>query len=343
MPFFSIIVPIYNTETRLKRCIDSLVNQTFKDIEIILVDDGSTDKSSSICDEYANKDSRIKVIHQKNAGQGIARNSGLKVANGEYIAFLDSDDYMDSNSYGIIKEAIDKTDADLCAFGYCQLSESGKVVYQSIVHKNEYCGKEIKKEFILHFFGDDPVDEELSGVSSCMSVYRKSIVVDNKIRFLSERKVFSEDTIFNLDFCKYAKKVITIPDILYNYCLASNSFTQGYQAGRLELTEKFCDILKDYSRQYDICDDVADRINMVLWVSIMDCIKQESARISQNGLRHSYNNIKKLVIKESVKKTSQQINKKGIGIKQRILSLAVQNEDAFICMILGYIRVLKGR
>ena len=83
MPFISIIVPVYNTETRLERCIDSLVNQTFKDIEIILVDDGSTDGSGSICDDYSSKDKRITVIHQKNAGQGMARNSGLKVANGE--------------------------------------------------------------------------------------------------------------------------------------------------------------------------------------------------------------------------------------------------------------------
>ena len=192
MPFFSIIVPVYNTETRLEKCIDSLVNQTFKDIEIILVDDGSTDRSGSICDDYSSKDNRITVIHQENTGQGIARNCGLKVANGEYIAFLDSDDFMDEKSYEIIKEAIDKTDADLCAFGYLQRSESGKVVYQSVVHRNEYSGTEIRNKFIYHFFGDDPADEELSGVSSCMSVYKKSIMDANKIVFLSERNVFSE-------------------------------------------------------------------------------------------------------------------------------------------------------
>lgn len=343
MPFFSIIVPVYNTENRLERCIDSLINQTLKDIEIILVDDGSTDNSGSICNEYANKDNRIRVIHQKNAGQGIARNSGIKIAQGEFIAFLDSDDYMDACSYEIIKQALDEKNADLCAFGYLQQNQNGKIVYESVVHQNEYCGEDIRKKFLLHFFGDDPTDEELCGVSSCMSVYRKSIIDNNGIAFLSERKVFSEDTIFNLDFCKYVQKVITIPNILYHYCLSSNSFTQGYQPNRLELTENFCDILNDYAQRYNVLSEVSERINMVLWVTIMDCIKQECARISHNGLIITYKSIKKLIKDENVKLSTHKLNNNAIGFKQQILAKAVRKENAFICMVLGYIRVLKGR
>ena len=99
MPKISIIVPVYNVEQYINRCIDSLLGQTLKDIEIILVDDGSPDQCPQICDEYARKDSRIKVIHKKNNGLGYARNSGLELATGEYIAFVDSDDYVNINMY----------------------------------------------------------------------------------------------------------------------------------------------------------------------------------------------------------------------------------------------------
>ena len=93
-PKVSIIVPVYNVEKYLDRCMESLLNQTLKDIEIILVDDGSPDNCPQICDEYAKKDSRVKVVHKVNAGLGYARNSGLDVASGEYVAFVDSDDYV---------------------------------------------------------------------------------------------------------------------------------------------------------------------------------------------------------------------------------------------------------
>src|SRR5574344_1424030 len=98
-PKVSIIVPIYNVEKYLDRCMESLLNQTLKDIEIIMVDDGSPDNCPKMCDEYAKRDKRVKVIHKKNGGLGYARNSGLDIATGEYVAFVDSDDYVDVNMY----------------------------------------------------------------------------------------------------------------------------------------------------------------------------------------------------------------------------------------------------
>ena len=95
----AVVLPIYNVEKYLDRCLDRIVNQTYKNLEIILVDDGATDNCPSMCDEWAKKDSRIKVIHKKNAGLGMARNTGIENATGEYICFFDSDDYVDKNMY----------------------------------------------------------------------------------------------------------------------------------------------------------------------------------------------------------------------------------------------------
>ena len=118
MPEISIIVPIYNVEQYLKRCVDSILAQTFKDFELILVDDGSPDSCPFICDEYARIDSRIKVIHKANGGLSDARNAGLEMAMGNYIAFVDSDDWIASDTYEYLYELIKKNKADVVSGSY---------------------------------------------------------------------------------------------------------------------------------------------------------------------------------------------------------------------------------
>ena len=117
-PLVSIVVPIYNVEKYLDRCIKSLTQQTLKDIEIILVDDESPDKCPQLCDEYASLDSRIKVIHKKNGGLGLARNSGMQVATGEYITFVDSDDFVALETYEKLYTIAKSKDLDICYFRF---------------------------------------------------------------------------------------------------------------------------------------------------------------------------------------------------------------------------------
>lgn len=115
-PKVSIIVPVYKVEQYLDSCVHSLLNQTLKDIEIILVDDGSPDKCPIICDLYAQKDTRVKVIHKTNEGLGMARNSGIEFATGEYITFCDSDDYVDLETYETVYQICKKKNLDMCCF-----------------------------------------------------------------------------------------------------------------------------------------------------------------------------------------------------------------------------------
>ena len=122
----SIVIPIYNVEKHLEKCLDSVLNQTYKNIELILADDGSTDRSGEICDRYAAKDSRIKIIHKANGGVCSARNAAFKYVTGDYITFIDSDDYIDSNTYSEIMEYMNEKNADACFFGWTREYESGK-------------------------------------------------------------------------------------------------------------------------------------------------------------------------------------------------------------------------
>ena len=121
----SIIVPIYNVEKYLRKCIDSILNQSYDNLQIILVDDGSPDNCPKICDEYLNKDNRIQVIHKSNGGLSSARNAGIKVANGKYIAFIDSDDYIELNMIEKLVNAIEKSNADLCICGIRWVNKDG--------------------------------------------------------------------------------------------------------------------------------------------------------------------------------------------------------------------------
>lgn len=118
----SVIVPVYNVEAYLPKCIDSILQQTYADLEVFLVDDGSTDSCGRICDDYAQKDSRIKVIHKKNGGQGSARNYALDIAQGDYITFVDSDDFIDPDMYSVMIEALERTDSDMSLCGFVTLS-----------------------------------------------------------------------------------------------------------------------------------------------------------------------------------------------------------------------------
>ena len=129
----TVIVPVYNVERYLVQCVDSIINQTYKELEIILVDDGSTDASGRICDEYATKDQRIKVIHKVNGGLVSARKAGLTVANGNFIAFVDSDDWIDADMYEQLLGEMIQSDSDILASGfYKEYGEKASVVYDGM-------------------------------------------------------------------------------------------------------------------------------------------------------------------------------------------------------------------
>lgn len=233
-PKVSIIVPIYNVEKYLDRCMESLLNQTLNDIEIIMVDDGSPDNCPRMCDEYANKDNRIKVIHKKNAGLGLARNSGLEVAKGEYVAFVDSDDYVDCNMYEALynKAKENKVDAVLCSFYH---DDNGKIKEGCI---DGMPGKETTIDFLTDYIpnviGCLPKEKsnQLYGYSVWDILFSREVITKNSIRFESERDFVSEDILFQLDYASCASKLLLMPKPFYYYCNNTGSLTKKYDYTR---------------------------------------------------------------------------------------------------------------
>lgn len=243
-PLLSIIVPIYKVEKYLQTCIESLINQTLKNIEIILVNDGSPDSSPQICDNYALKDCRIKIIHKENEGLGYARNSGLKIAQGKYITFIDSDDYIDKNAYETLCRIAEENQLDTLRFKDNRFSDSG---WSSATSYNNTLIlfdklKDIK-QLALSLFDTTCISgntiNQLGG-SSCMAIYNRKIIEQYSLRFLSERLYISEDLIFNFNFYLHSQKVGYLPNTYYHYRINTQSLTQTIKLDRINKAESFC-------------------------------------------------------------------------------------------------------
>lgn len=212
----SIIVPIYNMEKYLERCVDSILAQTYENLEIILVNDGSSDSSPEICDRYAEKDSRIKVVHKTNGGLSSARNAGLDIATGDYIGFVDSDDYISSDMYRRLAERLDNSDCEIANVVYVRADEEGNTTPSKVPHNTdkEIIAAQFVRELMLHT-GD---------VSVCTKLFRVKLFED--VRF-PEGKL-NEDLLFMLDVFTKVNKVAFAAHIGYYYFTRSGSTSSGY-------------------------------------------------------------------------------------------------------------------
>lgn len=251
-PKVSIIVPVYNTQKYLDRCVESLVNQTLKDIEIILVDDGSPDQCPQMCEEWAKKDSRIKVIHKKNGGLGFARNSGLEEAAGEYVAFVDSDDFLLLDTYDTLYAEAKRGEYDVVYFGNTYHSADGKKENHAVL--DEICnGRSEIDGYIARMLYEDAADASCDNhvvSSACMEIYRHQIIRENHLLFESERIVLSEDILFNIDFLVHCDRLRCYPKAFYQYCCNGNSVTQTFKPQKIDSSIRLYDAL---CRRLDCC------------------------------------------------------------------------------------------
>lgn len=221
-PLFSVIVPVYNAEKYLSRCIDSILNQTYQNFELLLVDDGSKDKSGSICDKYGKTDSRVIAIHQSNSGPGTARNNGLHNAKGRYIIFVDSDDYLDSAYFEVVAENINEY--DLLSFAHYNN-------YGEKLEKTDSKTSSLKKDDATVLFMD-ALNCGMTLDYLWDKVYDADIILNNKITFADVRT--GEDTIFNIKYLSHCKRIRTDENAYYHYWITPNSISKGFQPDYLE-------------------------------------------------------------------------------------------------------------
>lgn len=249
MSIVSIIVPVYKVERYLKRCIDSILSQTYSDFEVVLVDDGSPDNCPSICDEYAKIDSRIIVIHKENGGLSSARNAGLEIASGKYVLFVDSDDFIKSNLLENCVNIIENFGCDSVRFGYEKIAENQKYLStHSPACKTYYFNDSISR---LQFIHNDLLSYSIPFTAwSCL--FKNSIIKEHNLRFVSERIIYSEDTFFSVLYTFYSSSCIAISDCFYVYRDNKNSLMGTYKRQNVLHINKCVEWSK---RLYQICED----------------------------------------------------------------------------------------
>ena len=284
----SVIVPVYKVEEYLSRCIDSILKQTYKNLEIILVDDGSPDNCGKICDEYALKDERIKVIHKQNGGLSSARNSGLDAATGEYVTFVDSDDWIDVAYVQTLKDVLENTASDMSACIFCRTK-----------------GAEAERKFFNNIPEIITCEKYFSVLSensyagyACNKLFKKDIIEKNGIRF--DEKIFNgEDFPFVLEYLRFAEKTAFVKQDLYFYFFRGTSIMNSIRLNERFMTilyarEKALSFLQCYAPDcYDVCKaSYLSILSKIKFMAMVDKNKyceiyrevQEKLRLNKKGL-----------------------------------------------------------
>ena len=221
----SIIVPVYNSEQYLHRCLESIINQNYKNIEILLIDDGSTDNSGRICDEYAHNDHRIKIIHTKNNGPASARNIGIDNSKGEFIFFLDSDDSIENNAISLLMENYNQYRADMTIGDFeIEGRRVGLRREKSLFPSNKILAKQDVVDYVRNYL-KKPTGYSLF-IFNWGKLFKSSIIKDNNIRFDTSLSVF-EDIAFNFEYLRFINSVSYIKNKIYTYGIYNTITSAG--------------------------------------------------------------------------------------------------------------------
>jgi len=268
----SIIIPVHNVEKYIGRCLESVINQTYQNIEIILIVDSSTDKSEDICLQYKNKYNRIILQKSENKSAGKSRNLGIDLVKGKYVCFVDSDDYIDKNYIYNFCSKIKETNADAVFCGYNKIKDDELIVY-SKYNEKLYNKEEINEKIICNSFRYKSNLNDISIVAVWGAMYRAEIIFNKNIRFLDENEYLSEDSIFNCQFLKQCKKVSVINKNMYYYNSTNeNSITTTKYDKRLNKINVWYKTCKKEISGNKIAETALDKSYLMY---LVDSIKQE--------------------------------------------------------------------
>jgi len=337
-PFFSILVPVYNVEKYIRECIESLINQTYDDYEIILVDDGSTDRSGKICDKYTIKYKNIKTIHQNNMGLLMARRTGIKAAIGQYFIFVDSDDFVEKNLLVRLKEIIEKYRADMVIF---QLDYYDGVSYRPF-RNNLY------NESTL-VLGDKKTDYYkatlLHTISNGMcgkAVSRKIVDIDKDYSKFNH-VILGEDLLQSLPYITSANRIYFLNEILYHYRINPDSVAHDFESNRYESLRSIEKELLVYSKKWKLKNLenylAYHALNETVWGSLRVLSKSNIHLNSEvaETLFYRMKNDKFMIHYYKI------INKRMLNIPQRItLFILFRGSRIQLKMILLFYRIVEN-
>lgn len=337
---FTVILPIYNVEKYLNRCVESVVQQSYRNLEIILVDDGAKDNCPELCDEWGKKDERIKVIHKKNAGLGEARNSGLELATGDYICFFDSDDYVGNGLFETAYKVILKENPDLIEFGHCKVNRNGSVTETFIprMPQLKYEGSDVMKVFLPELICTDPRTGEASNLmmSAWSCIYKKTLLDRTHFRFVSERELICEDIYSLMNLMPAVDSVCIIQKAYYYYCENEQSLTHVYRPDRFDKILYFQQELEKLCSNSVYSDEVRYRIKRPFLDNLLSCLKGEIQCVNQVGHKRVLASLKKICKNRNVQNAIREMPGDSFSKSRNILHFLIKHK-----MVRGVFSMVK--
>ena len=318
-------------EKYLNRCVESIVNQTYGNLEILLIDDGSPDRCPALCDAWAGKDGRIRVIHKQNEGLGMARNTGMENARGEDICFVDSDDAIAANTVEAAYALAQREDADVVIFGLTDVTSEGEVISHWIpkTEKQLYCGREVRETFLPDLISADPKTGKSANLflSACVCLFSMELVKRAGWRFPSEREIISEDVYALLQLYRYVQKVAVLNAPLYRYHCSSGSLTRTYRPDRFRKVADLYDRCIALCRRAGYSAEVEGRCGERFLCDTITAMKQEAAAGTEAGLRE-------IVNAECLQNLLREKRQDKAGLPRRLLFFAVRHRWYRLCRVL---------
>ncbi|OQB14357.1 MAG: putative glycosyltransferase EpsJ [Firmicutes bacterium ADurb.Bin193] len=348
MPTISIIVPVYNVEKYLRQCLDSLINQTFEDIEIICINDGSTDNSLEILKEYEQIDQRIKVINQENQGVSSAKNNGIKIAKGEYLAVVDGDDWVEPDAYEILLSAMKKHNVDVVMFSYFRnygnVQLEKKVFDSDKVFEKNDCANLHRS--LIGIVGQELSEPQNAGkiCSSWTKLYKTDIIKENKI-FNIDLDIIGtyEDGMFNLEYFKYVNKAIYINKCLYHYRKTNeNSITTVYRPRLQSQWDNLYDIIKRHIDENGLGDDYKKAMQNRIALDIIGLGFNVLA--GSGSVMHKVKEIKAILQSAQYKAAVKQLDVKFMPLHWKVFFICCKLRLSFpVFFLLLIMNHLRGR
>lgn len=280
----SVIIPMYNVQNFAAECIESIIKQTYTNIEVILVNDGSTDSTLEICKAYAEKDSRVRVIDKENGGPTSCRVAGKNEANGEYIFFSDSDDILKPELIEKLLKACLENNAEVSACGYEKFGgENAEFRIKSdkaVIEKNDF-----ESAIILPSISPDAADKTQIALFYWNHLYKAECLTDDC--FISDKICTREDVYTNLKILNNINRIAVVDEVLYRYRMNMNSITVAYREGKLEKDLYFINFIKSFLQKHGI--ECQDRLNKMIYGAAYGCIdnfcKKGSYEVFKNGIK----------------------------------------------------------
>lgn len=323
----SVIIPVYNVENYLDRCIESVVNQTYQNLEIILVDDGSPDRCPQMCDEWAAKDKRIKVIHKQNQGLGMARNTGIDAAEGNYICFFDSDDFV---SHELIEKAytqMKKFDSEIVLYGHKRVNFAKRRSQDIGINSEQevYRGEQVVSAFLPQLLGEDPLTGKTYNIpmSAWSGLFSMELIHRAGWRFVSEREIISEDLFSMFNLYREVQSVAILNEPLYYYCENSGSLSQKYRADRYEKIKIFYDECLRLCAKNGYNETIQKRCMEPFLSFTIGALKLEESAV--RPLREKIKSVKAIVLDEQLQEVMEKKKDDKTGWKKRLLYWAIRN------------------